>query len=746
MRTINDDPWVSAQPAAVAPEMPRPATGPVTAQISHVIHHSPDTGYAVLSVALEGTADTGETTVAVGTMLKPYVGDTVKLHGAWTTHPKFGSQFKFVSYEAPLPANAAQAEAYLASGRIPGIGPSTARAIVAHFGDETLRVLDEDIERLVEVPNIGKKKLRIITEGWAETIQQRAIEIALTTVGASAAHAWAIWDEFGADGAAMVTENPYALTKAKGVGFLTCDQIAARLGWDARDPRRLSAGIAHALAEAEKDGHCYLPEPRLLKAASELLGVAPATCQSALELAVTEGRLVLDGEACYTSRMHYIECDLASQFARLAQEPLMAPSESQREQIEKLLAERGLTRDQERAVLAVLHSPLTVLTGGPGVGKSHTIGTVVEAAKICRWQTLLCAPTGRAARRMSEMADGAESATVHRLIGYGQGQDGAPARDGDDPLNADLLICDESSMLDVSLARHLTRAIRAGTRVLFVGDVDQLPSVGPGSVLRDLIASGKAPTIALTQIFRQGKDSGIVQVAHTVNAGKHPTLDGWEDLHLWPTDEADKAAAYVEAMVCEHLPRAFGIDAADIQVLAPQRKGSCGINALNRRLQSRINPAAGPEYEAVIGGETVYFRPGDRAMIIKNNYDKGARGVFNGTPVKVVDVDPEDKKHAVTVLTDEGETVVYESSEVAQLALAYAVTIHKSQGSQYPCVVMPFTMQSYKMLVRNLLYTGITRAQTRVVLVGDPKAIRKAVETVDALKRHTGLDRRLAAA
>jgi exodeoxyribonuclease V alpha subunit len=744
MPTPDLDLWAATAPTP--PSEPGGAGNPVTVTIEHVIHHSPDTGYAVLSVSTEGAKITDKPWVAVGTMLKPYAGDTVKLRGAWATHPNFGRQFKFESYEAQLPKNAAQAEAYLGSGRIPGIGKTTAWSIVQHFGDDTLRVLDEEIERLTEVVGIGKKKLKIITEGWAETAQQRAIEIALTSVGASASHAWAIWDEFGADGAVMVTENPYALTRARGVGFITCDQIAARLGWDRSDPRRLSAGIAHALAEAEKDGHCYLPQPVLLKAAAALLDIPAASCRDALELAVKEDRLVLDGEACYTGHMHYVESDLAAQLARLAAEQVIPPSAAQREQIEKMLDERGLTRQQEDVVLAVLRGALTVLTGGPGVGKSHTIGAVVAAAALCRWRVLLCAPTGRAARRMSELADGAEAATVHRVIGYGQGEDGAPQAGPDEPLAADLIVCDESSMLDVSLARWLTRAIRSGTRVLFVGDIDQLPSVGPGSVLRDLIASGKAPTIALTQIFRQKAESGIVQVAHTVNAGKHPTLEGWSDLHLWGTDDGDKAAAYVEAMVCEHLPRAFGLDPADIQVLAPQRRGSCGINALNRRLQARINPGTGRQYEATIGGETVFFRPGDRAMIIKNNYDKGARGVFNGTPVKVLTVDPEDKKRAVTVLTDEDEAVVYESSEVSQLALAYAVTIHKSQGSQYPCVVMPFTMQAYKMLVRNLLYTGITRAQQRVVLVGDPKAIRKAVDTVDALKRHTGLALRLAAA
>lgn len=713
----------------------------VSAQIDYVRFTSEESGYAVLGVTVDGEAAT-----AVGTMLGPHPGDTVKLHGEWATVPRWGTQFKFDSYETALPTDAAQAEAYLSSGRIPGIGPATARAIVKRFGDDTLRVLDEEIERLLQIPGIGKKKLAVITEGWAETVQQRAIEVALTSVGASAGLAFAIWDAFGSDGAKLVTENPYALTKARGVGFTTCDQIAARLGWDARDPRRLSAGLAHTLDQAETSGHCYLPEDQLLKSAAGLLGVAEATCQGAIDTAVTEKRIVADDGRYYTDRMHYIESDLAAQLDRIAREPVTPPSAAQREKIEQLLASRSLTREQEQVVLAVLAHGMTVLTGGPGVGKSHTIGSVVLAAEVCRWRLVLCAPTGRAARRMSELADGYPAATVHRTIGYGQGEDGDPAYGPEEPLEADLVICDETSMLDVSLARHLIRAIATGTRVLLVGDIDQLPSVGPGSVLRDIIASGAAPTTALTRIFRQGKDSGIVQVAHAVNAGKIPDLTGWDDLHLWSTDQPDIAAAYVEAMVCEHLPRAFGITPRDVQVLAPQKKGSCGINALNRRLQARINPGTGLQVETVINKETVVFRPGDRAMIVKNNYDKGAQGVFNGTPVQIVAVDPENRKQAVTVATDEGEVVVYESGELKELALAYAVTIHKSQGSQYPCVVMPFTNQAYKMLVRNLLYTGITRAQQRVVLVGDPKAIAVAVRTEDAARRFTGLAVRLASA
>lgn len=734
----SDDAGATGRRPREAPGLPLEGNGAVTAEITRVRFAAEDTGWAVLGVRIEG-----EETVAVGTMLGPHPGDIVKLHGEWTMHPSHGHQFKFTSYEPQLPTDAAQAEAYLASGRIPGIGASTARAIVAHFGDRTLQILEDAIDRLEEVPGIGPKKRRLITEGWAETAQQRAIAIALAAVGASTSHAYALWEAFGADGAKMVTANPYALTRARGVGFVTCDQIAARLGWSETDPRRLSAGLAHTLDQAQQDGHCYLPESKLLKGASELLGVEAPTCQDALDLAVAEKRLVIDGDACYTDRMHYIESDLAAQLARLSAETVTPPSALQREKIEKLLDTRGLTREQEQVVLAVLRGALTVLTGGPGVGKSHTIGTVVLAAQICRWRLALCAPTGRAAQRMSELADGYPAATVHRLIGYGQGEDGDPAYNPEAPLEADLVICDESSMLDVSLARHLMRAVATGSRVLFVGDIDQLPSVGPGSVLRDLIASGKAPTVSLTQIFRQGADSGIVQVAHAVNAGRRPALTGWSDLHLWSTDQPEAAARMVEAMVCEHLPRAFGIQPGDVQVLAPQKKGSCGVHALNRRLQARINPGTGLQVESQIGGETVVFRPGDRAMIVQNNYDKGAQGVFNGTPVKVLAVDPDDRKRAVVVATDDGETVVYESGELRQLALAYAVTIHKSQGSQYPCVVVPFTMQAFKMLVRNLLYTAITRAQARVVLVGDPKAIDQAVRTEDALKRYTGLALRL---
>lgn len=718
----------------------------LTATITRVIFESDASGFCVLSVAL-GTGALGPfapEAVAVGVMLSPHEGDKVKLHGSWVHDPKRGRQFKFESYEPELPRSAAGAEAYLSSGRIKGIGASTARAIVAHFGDDTLHILDEDIERLEEVPGIGAKKRETITQGWLETAQQRGIAIALASVGAPTRLAHAIWDAFGAAGAAQIRENPYALTRAKGVGFTTCDQMAARMGWDRRDERRLSAGLAHTLEEAEMSGHCYLPIPQLTKAAAELLGVSHHTCKDALALAVKEERVVVEEDRVYTARLHYLETDLAAQFLRVAEEGVVPPSASQAKAITALLSKQSLTAEQETVVQDVMHYPLTVLTGGPGVGKSHTIGAVVAAAAICRWRIVLCAPTGRAAQRMSELAGGAEAATVHRLIGYGQGKDRAPLHDLDDPLAIDLLICDETSMLDVSLARHLLRAVPTGARVLFVGDIDQLPSVGPGSVLRDLITSGRANTCALTQIFRQKADSGIVQVAHTVNAGKPPRYDGWNDLHLWRTDKPDQAAEYVEAMVCEHLPRKFDLDPADVQVLAPQKKGSCGVHTLNTRLQARINPGTGREVEVVIDKETVIFRPGDRAMVVKNNYQKGAKGVFNGTPVRISAVNPDSKEETVTIVTDEDETIHYARSELAQLSLAYAVTIHKSQGSQYPCVVVPVTMQAFKMLVRNLLYTAITRAQSRVVLIGDPKALATAVRTEDAVKRHTGLASRLA--
>ena len=573
--------------------------------------------------------------------------------------------------------------------------------------------------------------------------------MALIRVGAPTHHAGEIWNVFGSDGAPKILTNPFELTEVRGIGFLTCDDIATNLGWDKRDPRRLSAGVAFTLDEAQKEGHCYLPPNKLALEAANLLKVGPAICADAINLAVAEERLVVDEYGCWTPRLHFVENDLTTELLRLTEADLDAPTQEQREKIEALVGEKSLTEQQQQAVLAVLSNAVTILTGGPGVGKSHTIGTIVEAAKICRWRTLLCAPTGRAARRMSEMADGHPSATVHRAIGYGIPDPDDDEPDNDPSLAYDLIICDEASMLDVSLARNLAGVISTGARVLFVGDTDQLPSVGPGNVLSDLITSGVTPTTALTQIFRQGKDSGIVQVAHTVNAGTPPTYTGWDDLHLWGTEDADEAAAYVEAMVCEHIPRAHGLDPADIQVLTPKRGGSCGVNALNTRLQAKINPT-GRQYDAMIGGDKVIFREGDRAIIIKNNYELGRQGVFNGTPVKVVAVDPEpedpEEDPVVTVLTDEGERVGYPAAIVSQLALAYAITIHKSQGSQYPCVVVPATKQAWMMMKRNLIYTAITRAQKRVVLIGSRQALARAVKTVDASTRFTALARRLAAA
>jgi len=726
--------------------------------IHRVRFTNPESGFSVISVE----AANHEIVAAVGVMASPNPGEKVRLHGVWFDDPRWGRQFKFETYEPQLPQNADEAEAYLKGGRIPGVGPSTAKAIVAHFGDDTLLILDEDIERLTEVPGIGPKKRDAIIGGWKATAQMRAIGIALTSVGASAGLAGPIFEAFGADGAALVTENPYLLTRAKRVGFTTADQIAVgKLGWDRSDPRRLSAGLAHALEAAEGEGHCFLPVAELIETATELLEASAGVVAGAVSTAVDEERIIIDGaDRAWTARMDYLERDLASQIKRIAAAPLRMPTAKQRAQIAKLAA-RKLTEQQQQVVQAVADNAITVLTGGPGVGKSHTVATVAEAAGQLRWQIAMCAPTGRAARRMSELADGAPAMTVHRLIrliptddnsGDDVDQDAPDGADGF--VNADLIVVDESSMLDVSLARNLLRRVRTGTRLLIVGDTDQLPSVGPGAVLADLIASGIAATVELTQIFRQAQESGIVQVAHQINRGEQPELRGWEDLFFWSRPTPEATAEAVVAMVCERIGAKFEtdpdlkpIDPSEIQVLVPQRGGSAGMNTLNRLLQDRINPGDGTEYEVTAGGETTVFRPGDRAMIVQNNYDKGEAGVFNGTPVRVIGVNPEPGKDeaAVTVETDDGEIVEYAASEVGQLALAYAITIHKSQGSQYRCVVIPVTKQAWRMLARNLIYTGITRAQQFVVLIGQEEAFGKAVRTQNATVRHTSLDERLRA-
>lgn len=708
----------------------------VKVAINLVRYTAAETGWSVLRVSGEDN----EEFTAVGVMLNPTAGDSVTLHGTWHDDTKWGKQFKFEGYVPELPSNPAQIEAYLGTGRIKGIGKGVAGALVDYFGERTLEVLDTAPERITEVPGIGPKKAKLIREGWADpdVVAQRAIAMALISVQAPAGLAPAIWDEFGGGGAAVITEEPYSLTRARGVGFTTCDKIARALGWPTTDPRRLAAGLVYALDEAQKNGHCYLPVADLVDYAADLLEVAPEGVKDAVQLAVDTEQIIVDAARAYTPRLHYIETDLAYHLHRVAAAALPKLSDEQQANVDALVAEAGLTEEQASVVAEVIAAPLVVLTGGPGVGKSHTVGTVVKAAALLGWKTMLCAPTGRAAQRMSELADGAEARTIHRLLGIG-GEAGAEYHQ-DAPLDVHLLICDETSMLDVTIARLLMRAVEEGTRVLFVGDRDQLPSVGPGAVLADLILSGIAPMVALTRIFRQGKDSGIVQVAHAVNDGRLPELRGWEDLHYWPSETPEQAAQQVLDMVVNRIPARFGIDRADIQVLVPQRKGSCGMVELNARLQEAINPRADAEYVAQVAGAQVAFRPGDRAMVNKNNYDKN---LFNGTPVRVVAVDPEGGDNAVTVRTEDGQEAVYAAKEVHQLGLAYAITIHKSQGSQYPCVVMPVTKQAWTMLVRNLLYTGITRAQSRVVLIGQGAAIAKAIRTKDTATRFTGLAERL---
>lgn len=711
------------------------------ASITSVTFTAADTGWSVLRMN-----DGKREFHAVGNMISPTPGDSVTLFGEWTKDPKWGERFKFEGYLPELPTTAAQIKAYLGTGRIKGIGKSVAAALVEHFGERTMDVLDETPERITEVYGIGKKKAALIREGWADpaVAAQRAIGMALIAVQAPAGLAPAIWDVFGSDGARIITEQPYDLTKARGVGFTICDNIAFSLGWEKTDPRRLAAGLAYALDEAQKNGHCYLPVPELLEFAAKKLNVPAGRIADAIQLAVDNEHIVVEDDRAYSKRLHYIESDLAAHLSRLALAPLAPLDAEQADKVAALVSEQGLTDEQASIVDKVITSPLVVLTGGPGVGKSHTVGTVVAAAMLLGWNIQLCAPTGRAAQRMSELAGGAPASTIHRLLGIG-GADNHTDKDADDYLNVHLLICDETSMLDITIARLLARSLATGTRVLLVGDRDQLPSVGPGAVLADVIASGIAPTVALTKIFRQVETSGIVQSAHAINAGRFPTLRGWDDLHYWPTDDrddaaADKAADYVVDMVKNRIPAKFGIDRSDIQVLVPQRKGSCGMVQLNTRLQDAINPRKGPEYIAHIGGDQVAFRPGDRAMVVKNNYDKN---LFNGTPVRVTAVNPDGGDNAVTVRTEDGQHAVYAASEIHQLALAYAITIHKSQGSQYPCVVMPVTKQAWTMLVRNLLYTGITRAQERVVLIGSPQALAKAVRTKDTATRFTGLADRL---
>ncbi|MGW0480672.1 SF1B family DNA helicase RecD2 [Nonomuraea sp. NPDC003214] len=728
----------------------RPAGAVLEAVLERITYANEETGYTIARVA---TARTGaDLLTVVGPLLGAQVGESLRLTGRWTSHPRYGRQFEVWSYTTVLPATVQGIRRYLGSGLIKGIGPKMAERITDHFGTATLDIIENDPGRLTEVPGLGPKRTKLIAAAWEEQKIIKEVMIFLQGVGVSTSIAVRIFKQYGDKSVDVVRTHPYRLADdVWGIGFKTADTIAQAVGIPHDSPERVKAGLRYTLSQAADDGHCYLPAPNLAADAVKILDVpAPLVTTCLDDLVTAEGAVrepVPAGDnvvpAVYLPPFHRAELSLAGNLLTLLRnghDRLKSFTDVDWNAAEAWLRERtgaDLAPEQRQAVRLALTHKVAVLTGGPGCGKSFTVRSIVTLARAKHAKVILAAPTGRAAKRLAELT-GHQATTVHRLLQLRPG--GEATFDRDNPLDADLVVVDEASMLDLLLANKLVKAVAPGAHLLFVGDVDQLPSVGAGEVLKDLLAAPDIPRVRLTQIFRQAQESGVVVNAHRVNTGHHPQLAGMTDFFLFPCEEGEEIAALTVDVVARRIPRRFRLDPRrDIQVLAPMHRGAAGAAALNTALQEALTPAREGMPERRYGGRV--FRVGDKVTQLRNNYDKGAAGVFNGTVGIVTDIRPDDS--ALTVLTDEDEHVDYAFDELDELAHAYAVSIHRSQGSEYPAVVIPLATSAWMMLQRNLLYTAITRAKKLVVIVGSRRALAQAVRTRGAGRRHTGLTHRL---
>ena len=698
--------------------------------VERITYQNPENGYSVLKVKVKGYSDL---VTLVGNLLEVPVGSVLLCRGEWKVDKRYGSQFVAATWEETMPATVYGIEKYLGSGLVKGIGPRFARAIVQRFGTETIDIIETDIERLYEVPNIGRKRVAKIRESWEKQKDIKNVMLFLQGYGVSTAYAAKIYREYGKESIEKVRENPYRLADdIWGIGFKTADGIAAKMGYEKEDPRRCRSGILYTLGQLSDEGHVYAGEEQLVKTAGQLLEAGETAIRDTLAGMLQAEDLILDKDAIYLPPFYHAECgtsrrlrDLAESTGRSLFDGLFDPS--------SLTAETGIEYDEVQlaAIRQAVTSKVMVLTGGPGTGKTTTTQGIIAALKKAGLRVLLAAPTGRAAKRMSE-ATGMEAKTIHRLLEYNP-QDGYKRND-ENPLEGDALIVDECSMIDILLMNNLLKAVPVGMRLVLVGDIDQLPSVGAGNVLRDVIDSQRIPVVRLVRIFRQAQKSRIVMNAHTINQGRFPdTSNGRDtDFFFMREDDPERAAETIVRLVKERLPRAYRESPDRIQVLTPMQRGVVGAANLNLLLQQALNPS-GPSLNR--GGYT--YRQGDRVMQQRNNYDKD---VFNGDLGYIREVDTEERTLKVDF---DGKWVEYDVTELDELTLAYATTIHKAQGSEYPIVVMPVLMTHFVMLQRNLIYTGITRAKKICVLLGAAKALAYAVRNVSVLKRNTRLKERL---
>ena len=709
--------------------------------VERVTFHSPDSGFCVLRTKARGHRDL---VTVVGHAAMVTAGEWITASGEWVNDRIHGHQFKARFLRCSAPSSTEGMEKYLASGTIRGIGPVYARRLVRAFGERVFDIIEVEPERLREVDGIGPMRARRITDAWVEQKVVREIMVFLHSHGVGTARAVRIFKTYGADAVQVMTENPYRLARdIRGIGFKTADAIAMKLGVDKTAMIRMRAGIGYALSEAMDDGHCGLPEEELVPLTAELLEAPEDLVRTALNLELADGAVVASavvGTPClFLVGLYRAERIIAERILQIAEGGPPWPEIDPGKALPWVEQRAGLSlaASQADAVRLALTSKVMVVTGGPGVGKTTLLNAILRVLAAKDVSILLCAPTGRAAKRLSEVT-GFEARTIHRLL-EADPRGGGFRRNGGSPLHCDLLVVDETSMVDVMLMQALLKAVPDTAALLLVGDVDQLPSVGPGQVLADIIASGAVPVVRLTEVFRQAARSRIVGSAHRINRGAIPDLskpEGDSDFYFVPAEDPPTAAARVVDLVKTHIPRRFGFDPVrDIQVLCPMTRGTVGSRSLNIELQAALNPAGECKVERL--GWT--FAPCDKVMQVENDYDKD---VYNGDIGYVEDVDPEAGELSAAF---DGRIVAYDFGELDALVPAYAATVHKSQGSEYPAVVIPVLTQHYAMLQRNLLYTGVTRGKRLVVLVGQKKAVAIAVRNLSGRRRWSKLDEWLGA-
>lgn len=723
-------------------------------KITEIIFYNDKNGYIVAVMETEE-----ELFTVVGTLPSCHVGSTYELKGTFTTHPKFGEQFAFVHGEEVLPTSEVGIEGFLASGIIKGVGPKTARSIVAKFGVDALEVIEKSPEKLVQVEGIGEKKAADIADSFKEHKEFAEISVFFQEYGIGASEALKIYKFYGSDAVEVVKENPYRVIEdVEGIGFKKADDMARKLGISESDPFRIQSGVVYTLSYFMAEGNTYLPKEELKEKASGLLGVSREEIDEAIVGLAFEGRVHLvkidEVESVYLQAAFFAEQDVAKRIKALSDAYSDDLNVDIDGKIKKMEAMSGLelSDSQRAAVRNSLTGGVTVVTGGPGTGKTTIINTIIGVLEESGLKVLVAAPTGRAAKRITETS-GHLASTVHRMLGFYYSEESDEmvfAKNEEDPLDAGCVIVDEASMLDIFLMQALLKAIKAGTRLILVGDVDQLPSVGPGRVLGDIIDSEYVFTAKLTEIFRQAQESMIVVNAHRINRGEYPYCNEKDkDFFLLNKSREEDILFTIKELLTRRLPDYYGVNPlTDIQVITPMKKRTLGTENLNAVLQEVLNPAKPSSVERKHGDKV--FRTGDKVMQIKNNYQiewqrlsdsLEGEGVFNGDIGYIKSIDKEYGQ--MTVVFDEDKYVTYDFSQLDELELAYAITVHKSQGSEYPIVIMPMSWFPPMLANRNLLYTALTRGKEVVVVVGSEDRMKAMVDNNEISKRYTGLEYRL---